>query len=115
MSDQDSEECLVVFAQKLPVGGELAEPEGQPKLSKAQKKNMKRLEKKAAQRAAADTSVASSEVALPKHLFLCGMDSLSTMKSSPLCLAVDMSREYIHSFSRSIAGLSILLRFWNDC
>lgn len=44
------------------VGGELAEPEGPVKMSKAQKKNLKRLEKKAAQRAATDTSVASSEV-----------------------------------------------------
>jgi len=47
---------------KVLVGGELAEPEG--KLSKAQKKNMKRMEKKAAARASTDTSVASSEVVL---------------------------------------------------
>lgn len=45
---------------KLLVGGELAEPEG--RLSKAQKKNMKRMEKKVAARASTDTSVASSEV-----------------------------------------------------
>lgn len=45
---------------KVLVGGELAEPEG--KLSKAAKKNMKRMEKKAAARASTDTSVASSEV-----------------------------------------------------
>ena len=45
---------------KVLVGGELAEPEG--KLSKAQKKNMKRMEKKAAARASTDASVASSEV-----------------------------------------------------
>ena len=45
---------------KLLVGGELAEPEG--RLSKAQKKNMKRMEKKAAARASTDVSVASSEV-----------------------------------------------------
>ena len=45
---------------KVLVGGELAEPEG--RLSKAQKKNMKRMEKKAAARASTDASVASSEV-----------------------------------------------------
>lgn len=44
------------------VGGELAEPEGPPKIGKAQKKNLKRLEKKALQRAATDTSVASSDI-----------------------------------------------------
>ena len=45
---------------KMLVGGELAEPEG--KLTKAQKKNLKRLEKKVAARATTDASVASSEV-----------------------------------------------------
>ena len=47
------------------VGGEVAEEEGSARLSKAQKKNMRRLERKALQRAAADTSVASSEVRAP--------------------------------------------------
>ena len=62
------------------VGGELAEPEG--KLSKAQKKNMKRMEKKAAARASTDTSVASSEVLCPP-MQSCAwhMSSLSTSKS----------------------------------
>ena len=44
------------------VGGELAEPEGGARLSKAQRKNARRLERKAAQRAATDVSVASSDV-----------------------------------------------------
>ena len=48
---------------KVLVGGELAEPEG--KLTKAQKKNLKRLEKKVAARATTDASVASSEVCTP--------------------------------------------------
>ena len=51
---------------KVLVGGELAEPEG--KLTKAQKKNLKRLEKKVAARATTDASVASSEVCIP---FIC--------------------------------------------
>ena len=52
------------------VGGELAEPEGGARLSKAQKKNARRLERKAAQRAAADVSVASSDVRSRPHAFM---------------------------------------------
>jgi hypothetical protein len=56
---------------KVLVGGELAEPEG--KVSKAQKKNMKRMEKKAAARASTDASVASSEACFfcPAKIALC--------------------------------------------
>jgi hypothetical protein len=55
---------VLLVQQKVTVlvGGELAEPEGPAKITKAQKKNLKRLERKALQRAATDTSVASSDI-----------------------------------------------------